>query len=116
MRNETLIKELFNFKRCADEAPAGTYEDAKDLNDLIGQTCDDLMANLRERGFKTNNCDLILAVEATIYNYVKLSNPEHTCFPVAEGFGSAMNGPARERVLANTVRDMECLRKLGVIT
>ena len=103
-----------NFCQCADNAPVGTYLDAKELRSTIGDTADTLMKDVRGLGLKANNCDLIYAVEVAIYDYVKQSNPESNLFALAEGFGSSMNGPARDRVLAQTDRDMACLRQLGV--
>lgn len=105
-----MSKQLDNFKRCCDEAPEGTYEDAKWLNECIGDTCDNLMNDLRNLGLKADACDLIYKVEATIYDYVKRSNPDNSMFAVAEGFGEAMDGPARERVIAQAKRDRDCLK------
>ena len=82
---------------------------------LPGDTADTLMKDVRGLGLKANNCDLIYAVEVAIYDYVKQSNPESNLFALAEGFGSAMSGPARERVLAQTDRDMAQLRQLGIV-
>ena len=104
---------LDNFKRCADEAPAGMYLDAKALNAVIGETCDNLIKELRGLGLRANTCDLIYAVEAKIYEYVKLSNPDSPMFPVSEGFGAAMDGPARDRVLAQSAGDRDFLRSVG---
>lgn len=104
-----------NFCQCVDNAPKGAYSDAKALRETIGDTADTLINDVRALGLKANNMDLIYAVEVAIYNYVKQSNPDATLFAVAEGFGSSMNDPARERVLAQTDRDMACLRQRGVI-
>jgi hypothetical protein len=38
---------LTSFKRCAEEAPEGTYEEAKRLNAVIGSAVDQLMRDLR---------------------------------------------------------------------
>lgn len=106
---------LHNFKRCAEDAPEGTYEEAKRLNNLLGETVDQFMRDLRALGLKADTCDLAFEVEATLYNYVKRSNPDGTMFPVSEGFGSSMGGPARERVIAQAARDRDCLRDAGAI-
>lgn len=113
---DALSKQLEQFKRCCDEAPAGLYVDARELNTVIGDACDGLMKELRALGLKADNCDLIYHVEATIYNYVKLSNPDSTMFPVAEGFGAAMESPAAERVKAQAERDRDALRAFGAIS
>jgi len=104
-----------NFCQCVDNAPKGAYSDAKALRQTIGDTADTLMKDVRALGLKANNMDLIYAVEVAIYDYVKQSNPDSNLFPLAEGFGSSMDGPVRERVLAQTHRDMAQLRDLGVI-
>lgn len=85
------LAALSNFKRCAENAPAGTHDEAKRLNEVIGDTCDQLILNIKALGLRADPCDLIFVVEASIYDYVKRSNPDATLFPVAEGFGSAMN-------------------------
>lgn len=106
---------LEKFKRCADDAPEGMHTEAKELNSVIGETCDNLIKEIRALGLKSDTCDLIYEVEAAIYNYVKRSNPESTLFALAEGFGSAMDSPARERVLEQTARDRDFLRSVGAI-
>ena len=112
---DALSKQLDQFKRCADEAPQGMYAEARALNAVIGDACDGLMRELRALGLKADNCDLIRHVEATIYDYVKQSNPESTFFPVAEGFGAAMDGPAASRVWAQSQRDRDFLRATGAL-
>ena len=112
---DALNKQLEHFKRCADEAPQGMYTEARALNVVIGDACDGLMRELRALGLKADSCDLIYHVEATIYDYVKQSNPESSMFAVAEGFGAAMDGPAANRVLAQAQRDRDFLRATGAL-
>lgn len=106
---------LENFKRCADDAPEGMHAQAKALDAVIGEACINLMKDVRALGLKANNCDLIYEVEAAMYDYVKRSNPDATLFPLAEGFGAAMAGEARERVLVQATRDRDYLRSAGMI-
>lgn len=106
---------LTNFKRCADEAPKGTYEQAKSLNNTIGDAVDQLMRDIRAHGLKADNCDRAFALEAAIYEYVKQSNPDASLFAVAEGFGSAVDGPAGDRVINQAKRDRDFLRNVGTI-
>lgn len=103
MRNEDFAK----FRACIVDAPDGTHEQAKKLSYVLGETCDRLMEEIRSLGLKANNCDLIYALEAAMYDYVKKSNPDATVFPLAEGFGEHVNGPARERILSQTKRDRD---------
>lgn len=106
----TILDSLVNFKRCAEEAPAGAFEDAKALNSAIGEVCDTLITDIRALGLKADNSGGIFAIEAGIYDYVKKSNPDSQLFAVAEGFGAAMAGPARERVLEQAERDVAFIR------
>lgn len=108
-------KSLLNFKDCAESAPEGCYDQAKQIHDLIGDACDELMRGLRAIGLKADACDAAFDLEAAIYAYVRKSNPDNPVFPVAEGFGEAMSGPARERVLRQAVASREQLRALGVV-
>lgn len=105
---------LANFKRCAAEAPNGAYTECKALESLLGETCDRLIRELRELGLKADNCDLIYAVETTLYAYAKASNPDATVFPVSEGFGEAMDGPARERVIAQAEQSAQFFRQRAI--
>ena len=70
------------------------------------------MREVRGLGLKADTCDLIFEVEAAIYDYLRRSNPEAAVFPTAEGFGSSMDGPARERVLEQAARDRAFLDSL----
>lgn len=111
----TLNTALSNLEQCAEYASEGAYQQAKEIAALIGSVANGLIKGLRELGLNADACDGIREVEAAIYGYIKESNPDSTVFPTAEGFGEAMDGPARERVLAQTGRDMAVLRSLGVI-
>ena len=94
-----LKNALWNFKRCAEDAPQGTYEQAKQLNTIIGDALEHFMQQLREGGFVADCCDHAFALEAVMYEYVKQSNPKATVFFVSEGFGASMDRPERERVI-----------------
>lgn len=97
-----LKNALWNFKRCAEDAPAGTYEQAKQLNAIIGDALEHFMHQLREAGFAADSCDHAFALEAAMYEYTKRSNPKATVFFVSEGFGASMDRPERERVIQQT--------------
>lgn len=105
---------LANFRECIENAPTGTHVQAKQLSDVIGNVCDKLITDVRDMGLKADNCDLIYAVEAAIYDYVKRSNRGCDLFAVSEGFGSAMGTEARERVLAATERDRDFLSGMQI--
>ncbi len=106
IRRNVNIAELNNawgsFESCAIDAPDGTYEATKQLHSVISDAAGNLMIELRALGYKADACDMIREVEAVMYGYAKASNPDATVFPCSEGFGEAMAGPARARVLAQT--------------
>ncbi len=110
--NESIKTALSHFRTCVEDAPTGTYLDAKQLAGVIGEACDSLIKEVRRIGLKADNCDLIFAVEAALYDYVKRSNPDAGLFPIAEGFGAAMDTEARERVIANAERNRDCINSL----
>lgn len=112
MNNYTMRDALTKFKACADESPEGCYEDAKAINTLIGETCDRLMREVRALELKASATDLAFDLECAIYDYIKRSNPSVTLFVTAESFGSGMDSPARERVLAQAIRNRDSLRAL----
>ena len=89
-----------DFERCAEEAPAGTYAQAKAIAEMIESHANALIKELHALGMKADTCDGVREVEALMYGYIRDSNPDAPIFPTAEGFGQAMEGPARERVLA----------------
>lgn len=106
--------ELRNFRDCAEHAPDGTHQLAKSVNDLIGDTCDQLIRDLRALGLSADNCDGAFRLEVALYQYIKESNTAHPLFPVSEGFGDALSGPARERVLAGAVGDLNAHQQVGI--
>jgi hypothetical protein len=99
------------FEQCADEAPNGAYKKTKEVRELIGDTVDQFIRELRALDMQADNCDRARAVEALLYLYVKESNPEMTELQTAEGFGEAMQGPSRERVFAQTLNDVAALAR-----
>ena len=107
--NNAMKAALQDFRACAENAPSVTYMEAKQLSEVIGNTCDDLIKEVRAMGLRADNCDLIFAVEAAIYDYVKRSNPDSGLFPTAEGFGASMDTEARARVNENAERDRDFL-------
>ncbi|MDI3258454.1 MAG: hypothetical protein QJR02_02025 [Sinobacteraceae bacterium] len=109
-----LNRSLTDFEG-VDDAPDGSYEQAKSLRRLIGDSVDQLMKNIREMGLCVDTCDGIREVEAVIYGYIKDANPDHPMFPTAEGFGAAMSGPVRDRVLSQTACNLAFLRERGIV-
>lgn len=94
-----LSDDLGHFQRCAEEAPDGAFAQAHQVADVIARAANSLITELRCLGLRADNCDLIREVEAVVYGYIKASNPGENIFPLAEGFGEALTGPERERIL-----------------
>ncbi len=115
VRNREWATRFDNFEACADNAPAGTYEKQKDLRRLIGGIVDALISGLPAHGLRGDNCDRARDLEIEIYRYLVESNPDEGLFYTAEGFGSAMEGPARERVISQAASNLANLRLLGVV-
>src|SRR5262245_54532737 len=108
--NRELNRRLSNLERCADLAPEGTFARAKDAAEAIDEASNAIMAALRERGFHALNDDRLRDLEAAIYGYLLEGNPEEYGLLTGEGFGEHVDGPAGERVMANTIRDRDFLR------
>jgi hypothetical protein len=106
-----LYKAFENFRRCAEEAPDRTYVEAKQVNQLIGDTADQLIKDALAIGLKPDVCDKIYEVEVRIYDYLRQS-ADNGLFAGAEGFGAALNGPAAERVMEGAIRDRDALDSL----
>jgi hypothetical protein len=100
---------LEHFLSCVEDAPEGTFEEAKQASLLIRACVDDLVHGLRAMGMHAGGGDSIFELEALIYDFAKRSNPSATVFSSAEGFGVAMAGPARERVLAQAQSERDAL-------
>ncbi|UTC29357.1 hypothetical protein BAMBUS_02750 [Brevundimonas phage vB_BpoS-Bambus] len=110
-----LNSQLEKLEACAENAPEGAYEDAKALNAFFAATFDHLRGELLALGLKLDNSDKYREFEAVFYGLIKDSNPDCTTFAVSEGFGSAMDGPARDRVIAQAAGNIATLRALGVV-
>lgn len=99
-----------HLERCAQMAPEGTYQQAKDVSEMIGSLSNKLLRTLRAMGMKALNDDRLRNVEAAVYAYVLESNPDASGLLVGEGFGEHVDGPAGDRIIAVTVRDRDFLK------
>lgn len=102
---------LSNLERCAQLAPEGTYQVAKDVTDMIGDLSNELLRTLRSTGLRALNDDRLRNVEAAIYAYVLESNPNESGLATGEGFGEHVDGPQGDRILADAVRNWDFLAK-----
>lgn len=108
-------ERLNNLESCADNAPAGTYEEGKRIARAIGDAIEGVRGVFKAAGFQADGSDNCRTLEALIYAYFVASNESDdavfSALCVSEGFGDAMNGPARDRVLAQTIRDRDFLAR-----
>ena len=112
IRDREMAARFDNFETCAEIAPERTYEQAKELRRLIGETVDNLIREFQRAGVPVNNCDGARNIEVAIYRWLVESNPGDGAFHAAEGFGDHSQGPAGERVIANCIRDRDFIEKM----
>lgn len=110
IRNQELNRRLSNLESCAENAPEGAYEQAKAVAKIVGNAAKGLLSALRAAGLKAKNSDSLRDIEAAIYGYILDSNPEAYGLITGEGFGEHIEGPARDRVIAQASRDRDFLR------
>ena len=111
IQNREQVEAFRNLLRCVEYAPEGTYEFASDIQDSVQASTLKLRDHLRELDLDCGfGSDAIVDIEALIYAHIKRANPEALDqFTVCEGFGAAMNGPAKDRVRAQAERDRDNL-------
>lgn len=111
IRNRELNRRLTDLESCAENAPAGCFEDAKDMAGAIGEISNYILDTLQELpGLKVSNGDRLRDLEAAIYGFVLEHNPGR--FEAAEGFGEHVHGPARERIIAQVAAERNQLRAI----
>lgn len=102
-----------NLGHCADEAPSGAYEGAKKIDACISDAIEGVRDTFKRAGFKADGNDVCAMLEGAIYWFFKHSNPDNNDTILGEGFGEHLQGPTGERVMANCIRDMLCLHRIG---
>lgn len=108
-----LSGQLALLEACVENAPDGTFEFEKRARTAIGDITDTLLRKTRALNLNAPSCDQIREVEAVIYGYLREANP--LTFAPAEGFGRAMDSPARERVIAQSAKNLRTLQVLGIV-
>lgn len=111
IENRKLNNRLGHLERCAEKAPDGTYENAN-AAEAIGEAANAIRNVFRKHGFKASNNDNLRNVEVALYAYLLASNPDNNALITGEGFGEHVDGPAGERVLAQTIRDRDALSRM----
>lgn len=109
--NRPLNRRLSNLQVCAQQAPEGTYEDAKELVETMNDIMDGIMRDLSAAGVKVSGDDKIRNLEVALYEYILSNNPNH--FASAEGFGEHVDGPAGKRILVQAINDRNAFQILS---
>lgn len=109
----TLNKDFASFRYACEEAPEGTYLQAKDIRRLIGDLADALIRKGRDLGLEVDTCDGIHNVEATMFDMLRQKNPDSQ-IEQAIGFGRTITDfpEQKERIIAGLVRDRDFLLSL----
>jgi hypothetical protein len=114
LRNRELHNRLTNLQECAANAPEGTYERAKEAACVINDCAETIFEIFKAANFKLTGTDGFRDIEAALYGLMLESNPTEYSLQTGEGFGAAMDTPARARVIAQTIRDRDQLKALGL--
>lgn len=114
-----LNSRLNHFQRGVEEAPEGSFIDAKAIaevfDDAMRALHNNLATGLAAHGLKVSNCDAFREIEAVAYGMLLRANEDATIFLATEGFGEHVDGPAGRRILANAERNRDFLRAAGII-
>jgi hypothetical protein len=100
IQNRQLNDRLSRLQRCAELAPEGTYTEAKSAAQAVDEAIEAVRSIMREHGFKVNGTDPCRDLEAAVYGYLLISNPDAYGLITGEGFGEHVDGPAGERIMA----------------
>lgn len=112
IRNRELNERLSNLQACAEHAPKGTYDRAKSAAEVINECSESIFAIFKAAGFKLKGMDGFRDLEAQLYGLMLESNPEEYQLITAEGFGAAMDTPAKDRVIFQAGRDRDALNAI----
>ena len=109
--NRTMNDRLRNLERCAEYAPEGTYEQVKKAVNAIHEAADDMRLTFNQAGLLAMADDRLRNFEVAMYEYMLACNPDANELLTGEGFGKAMTGPSRFRVMAQAASDRDFLRQ-----
>src|SRR5215469_12876877 len=100
--NRDLNRRLENLEACFENAPVGTYQQAKDTVEAIWHLSNEILHTFRGYGFQAGNDDRLRNLEVAIYGYFLESNPDACFVHSAEGFGRHMDNPLlRDRIITD---------------
>lgn len=117
---------LRNIQACAEDAPEGTYDFAKEFvkqfQEAIGDFHKDLHERMGKLGLKVSNTDTFCEIEALTYGMIVAENYDNAGIITSQSFGEAMRdhyskghsgNTVRENVLAGAIRDRDALRSMN---
>lgn len=114
IHNRELHERLSNLQACAEHAPEGTYERAKEAAGVINDCAESIFEIFKAAGFKLNGDDRFRDIEAALYGLMRESNPTEYQLDTGEGFGRVMGTDAKSRVIRQAESDRDALKALGV--
>lgn len=100
-----LNTDLGNLESCAEHAPEGTYQIAKDTVAAIGECAETILATVRALGLKATGDDRLREIEAVIFGYIVANNED--VLTSAIGFGEHVHGPAGRRIIDQAARNRD---------
>lgn len=109
LRNRAMSDRLSNLQACAEHAPEGTFERAKQAVGVINECAESIFEIFKQSGFKLAGDDRFRDIEAALYGLMRESNPIDYQLDTGEGFGAAMGTEAQARVIAQAKRDRDFL-------
>jgi hypothetical protein len=81
------VLRLQRFQALAELSQPGVFDKAGALNELLQETTNSFMRELRALGLKADTCDHAYRLEAALYAYVRASNPANGMLAQAEACG-----------------------------
>jgi hypothetical protein len=78
------VLRLQRFQALAEISKPGAFDEAGALNELLQETTNSFMRELRALGLKADACDHAYRLEAALYAYVRASNPANVMLAQAE--------------------------------
>lgn len=102
-----------HFLVCVDNAPTGTFEDAKEIRDMMGTTVDNMIKEAQALDLDVCNSDGAFNLEIEIYGWLRRKNVDR--FNQFEAFGKCFDEAdefLRERILRGLTSDRDFLARL----
>jgi hypothetical protein len=103
-------RDFQHFETACESAPLGTFDQAKDIGQMIGEQCDAFLAAAKAMGLDVCNCDGIREIECMMFAMLREKNPDSQ---IEQGIGLGqtlnMHPESADRVITGLVRDRDFL-------